>query len=112
MNPLSTREMQVADLVHQGKIEKEIATELYISLETVRTHTKNIRRKLNARNIADITRIYILELNKPAKVLIMFFFLSLQGFIMVQETNDMLRPQKAKTAKVQRARRARRELNT
>ena len=69
MNPLSEREMQVAELVHQGKIEKEIADELCVSTQTVHTHTKNIRRKLNARNAADITRIYLLEL-KPYAVAI------------------------------------------
>lgn len=63
--------MQIADLVHQGFVEKEIAEELYISKETVHTHTKNIRRKLNARNAADITRIYLLQLKPYALVLIL-----------------------------------------
>nr|WP_321356921.1 helix-turn-helix transcriptional regulator [uncultured Draconibacterium sp.] len=66
MNPLSKREMQVADLVHQGYIDKEIANQLNISYETVRTHTKNIRRKLNARHAVDITRIFITKLKENA----------------------------------------------
>jgi DNA-binding CsgD family transcriptional regulator len=75
MEALSAREMQVTDLIHQGKTEKEIATELYISQTTVHTHTKNIRQKLHARNIADITRIYLIEL-KPYAILIVFALLA------------------------------------
>lgn len=70
METLSKREMQVADLVHQGFIEKEIADEMCVSYETVRTHTKNIRKKLHARNAADITRIFLLELKPYAIALI------------------------------------------
>ncbi len=75
MNPLSNREMQVAKLVQQGKIEKEIAEELCVSIQTVHTHTKNIRKKLNARNAADITRIYLLELKPYAVALFIMFIL-------------------------------------
>lgn len=75
METLSVREMQVTDLIHQGKTEKEIACELYISQTTVHTHTKNIRCKLHARNIADITRIYLIELKHYA-VPIVFFILA------------------------------------
>lgn len=75
MEALSAREMQVTDLIHQGKTEKEIACELYISQTTVHTHTKNIRQKLHARNIADITRIYLIEL-KPYAVVIVFVILA------------------------------------
>jgi LuxR family maltose regulon positive regulatory protein len=34
----------------QHQTDQEIARELYISLNTVRTHTKRIYGKLNARN--------------------------------------------------------------
>lgn len=70
METLSVREIQIADLIHRGKTEKEIATELFISQSTVHTHTKNIRQKLNARNIADITRIYLVELKPYAWLVI------------------------------------------
>lgn len=70
METLSVREMQITDLIHQGKTEKEIATELFISPTTVHTHTKNIRQKLRARNIADITRIYLVELKPYAWLII------------------------------------------
>lgn len=64
MEALSDREMQVADLIHLGYIDKEIADELCISTETVRTHRKNINRKLHARNSADVTRIFITHLKE------------------------------------------------
>ena len=80
METLSQREIQVADLIHQGFIEKEIAVELSISSYTVHTHLKNIRRKLSARNIADITRIFINEIKSNMVeiilALLMIYFIS------------------------------------
>lgn len=43
---LSSRESEVLELFSQGKLYKIIAFELGISIETVKTHIKNIRRKL------------------------------------------------------------------
>ena len=59
METLTDRELQIADLIHQGYIEKEIADRLSISTGTVHTHAKHIREKLGCRNIADITRVFI-----------------------------------------------------
>lgn len=56
---LSAREIQVARLISHGRYEKEIADCLHIAFATVHAHTRNIRQKLNAGNIADITRNYI-----------------------------------------------------
>jgi len=56
---LTTREIQVARLISHGRYEKEIADCLHIAFATVHAHTRNIRQKLNAGNIADITRNYI-----------------------------------------------------
>lgn len=86
MNPLSTREMQIADRIHQGMIEKEIADEMHISYETVRTHTKNIRRKLKARNAADITRIFLLEL-RPYAVAILIAVIAM---ILISKKPELL----------------------
>lgn len=49
-SPLSDRESSVLILIAAGMTNDEIARELYISLNTVRTHTKNIFRKLNVRS--------------------------------------------------------------
>lgn len=56
---LSQREIQIMGLISHGKLEKEIADGLFIAPTTVHAHTRNIRRKINAANIADITRYYI-----------------------------------------------------
>ena len=45
--PLSERELEVLALIAGGLSNQEIAQKLFISLNTVRTHTKNINSKLN-----------------------------------------------------------------
>lgn len=45
-SPLSPRQWDVARLVAEGLTNREIATELFISLNTVETHVKTILRKL------------------------------------------------------------------
>lgn len=47
---LSDREVTVLNLIAAGLSNEAIARELYISLNTVRTHTKSIYRKLNVRS--------------------------------------------------------------
>lgn len=44
---LSRREIDVLKLIATGLTNKEIAEKLFISLNTVRTHTKNINSKLD-----------------------------------------------------------------
>ncbi len=44
---LSDTEMKIATMIKNGLSSKKISDMLYISLETVKTHRKNIRRKLN-----------------------------------------------------------------
>jgi LuxR family maltose regulon positive regulatory protein len=45
--PISERELEVLYLVAAGLSNREIAEKLFISLNTVKTHTKNINSKLN-----------------------------------------------------------------
>jgi DNA-binding CsgD family transcriptional regulator len=47
---LSKQEVTVKNLIIQGKSNKEIASELFISLSTVKSHITNIYRKLNVTN--------------------------------------------------------------
>ena len=47
---LSKQETTVRNLILQGKTNKEIANELFISLSTVKTHITNIYGKLNVSN--------------------------------------------------------------
>ncbi len=47
MDPMSDRELEVLHLIAAGLSNREIAEKLFISLNTVKTHTKNINSKLN-----------------------------------------------------------------
>ncbi|MGI9161751.1 MAG: LuxR C-terminal-related transcriptional regulator [Mycobacterium sp.] len=50
---LSRREIEVLSLMTQGKSNREIATHLVIAEGTVKTHVKNVLRKLKAANRAE-----------------------------------------------------------
>jgi len=47
MDPISERELEVLHLIAAGLSNREIAEKLFISLNTVKTHTKSINSKLN-----------------------------------------------------------------
>ena len=49
-DPLTQREMEVLKLVARGMGNQEISEELFISVETVRTHVSNILGKLHVAN--------------------------------------------------------------
>lgn len=46
-NNLTSRELEVLELIAEGMINKEIAKQLYISEKTVKNHVSNIFKKLN-----------------------------------------------------------------
>ena len=48
--PLTERELEVLRLIASGKSNHRIASELFISVGTVKTHVNNLYRKLNARS--------------------------------------------------------------
>ncbi len=50
LEPLSERELEVLNLIAAGLSNKEITEKLFISLNTVKTHTKHINSKLNVNN--------------------------------------------------------------
>jgi LuxR family maltose regulon positive regulatory protein len=50
IEPLSERELEVLQLITQGLSNPEIATKLYLSLNTVKAHTRNIYGKLDVHN--------------------------------------------------------------
>ena len=53
---LTHREREVVQLIAEGKINKQIANTLDISVKTVETHRASAMRKLNLRTTADLVR--------------------------------------------------------
>ena len=53
IEPLSEREIEVLRLIAEGLTNQEIAGQLYLSLNTVKVHTRNIYSKLDAHHRAD-----------------------------------------------------------
>ena len=54
-NPLSERELDVLSKVADGKTNKEIADELFVSVNTIKTHILNIYEKLDVQNRTQAT---------------------------------------------------------
>ena len=53
---LTPREAAVLDLLQGGRSNGEIAAELHVGVETVRTHARNIYRKLGVRSRRELAR--------------------------------------------------------
>lgn len=56
---LTSREMEVLQLIAEGKANKQIAAELSISIKTVEKHRQQLMDKLNIHDIAGLTRYAI-----------------------------------------------------
>lgn len=61
---LTSREMEIAQLVAQGMSSKQIAAQLFISEETVKTHRRRMLQKNNLNNFPQL--IYLLKGAKGA----------------------------------------------
>ncbi len=53
---ITGREIQVLNLISKGFSTPEIANNLYISTETVKTHRSHLMRKMEANNAAFLIR--------------------------------------------------------
>jgi FixJ family two-component response regulator len=56
---LTSRERQVLERIVAGRLNKQIADDLNISIKTVEAHRSNIMEKLLARSMADLMRVAI-----------------------------------------------------
>ena len=57
--PLSVREREIVTILAQGRLYKEIADQLGLSVETIRTHLRNIYEKLHVRNRTEaVTKVF------------------------------------------------------
>lgn len=53
-NPLSEREFEILNLVRQGKTNKAISEDLFLSVNTIKTHLLRIYDKLDVRNRTEV----------------------------------------------------------
>jgi DNA-binding NarL/FixJ family response regulator len=60
-NRLSSREVEVLQLIAEGKPNKQVAAELGVSFKTVDKHRQHLMSKLNIHDIAGLTRYAIRE---------------------------------------------------
>ncbi len=59
LDQLSARERQIIELILDGKLNKEIAYELSISISTVEAHRASIMHKMKAKNLAQLIKLYL-----------------------------------------------------
>jgi FixJ family two-component response regulator len=57
LSRLTTREAQVLERIVAGRLNKQIADDLGISIKTVEAHRANVMEKLNANTVADLLKI-------------------------------------------------------
>lgn len=105
MSQLTKTETKVVHCISQGYVFKEIADKMHVSIHTVSTHVTNVRHKWNARNIADITRMYILSLEDPRLVLKAVVCLLIHlGIILFEAAPEMRRPVQSRSSRVSASR--------
>jgi FixJ family two-component response regulator len=56
---LTKRERQIIDLVMQGMMNKQIAYELMLSISTVEAHRSNLMKKMDVKNVTQLTKKYL-----------------------------------------------------
>ncbi|MBD0822607.1 hypothetical protein ICJ85_01115 [Aestuariibaculum marinum] len=91
---MSDTEHIVCENIARGYAVKQIADMMCRSPYTIDTHIKNVKRKNGLKNIADITREFILSLDNPKqffRTMVAAFFLSIQGFTIVFSDVDEYR---------------------
>jgi len=67
LSKLTGREAQVLERIVAGRLNKQIADDLGISIKTVEAHRANIMEKLNANTVADLLKIALGQAAPTAK---------------------------------------------
>jgi FixJ family two-component response regulator len=57
LNTLTKREREVLNRIVAGRLNKQIADDLNISIKTVEAHRANVMEKLKAQTVADLLKI-------------------------------------------------------
>lgn len=60
LSQLTSREREVVQLLTEGKVNKQVATELDISVRTVEAHRANIMKKLQVKTLPELVRLVLL----------------------------------------------------
>jgi FixJ family two-component response regulator len=66
LSKLTMRESQVLERIVAGRLNKQIADDLGISIKTVEAHRANIMEKLSANTVADLLKIALGQSNQKA----------------------------------------------
>lgn len=61
ISALSAREREVLQLIAEGLSTRQIAERIHVSVKTVETHRQQIMKKLNAKSVAELTKIALRE---------------------------------------------------
>lgn len=61
VHQLSSRELEVLQLLSEGKTSKEIAFELDVGVKTVETHRQSVMEKLDIHSVAGLTKFALRE---------------------------------------------------
>ena len=56
---LTPREQQILELLMAGKINKQIAHELHLSISTIEIHRSRIMKKMQAKNLPELVKNYL-----------------------------------------------------
>ncbi|SFS30401.1 response regulator transcription factor [Lutibacter maritimus] len=95
---LTKTEEQILQNTMQGFSNKEIASTRFRSVNTVITHCKRIKSKLNAKNMSHAILIYLGSIDNPKQIVQALMFLVIQSFIIFSENDfEMRRVNKIKT---------------
>jgi FixJ family two-component response regulator len=61
---LTKREKQIMDLIVDGRLNKQIAYELNISISTVEVHSANVMKKTHTKTLADLIKSYLIHMKQ------------------------------------------------